>query len=357
MDSQELSKLLRQYDGTSLSIATLGTHSALNILKGAKDEGINSIALTVAGRSEPYRRFPVADQIIELEQFSEILDPSLIKELQEQNTILIPHASLIAYVGVDAIEKQLPLPLFGAREIFRKEAEKAGLQDWMTRSGIRIPKTFSADHEFDEEVIVKFTGARGGSGYFLARGSEDMKNKSREMGLNLQDLENAWIQEFIRGVTMFFHYFYDPLLDQNLLVGMDRRYESDVDGLGRIPADVQLDLKRVPTYSVVGNIPVVIRESLLPKVFEIGDKLLQASREITSSGLIGPYCAEAIITPNNEIVVFEISSRIVAGTSVGIGYSPYEYLLSGNTPMYTGRRIARTIKNAAKMGRLKDILT
>ena len=127
--------------------------------------------------------------------------------------------------------------------------------------------------------------------------------------------------------------------------------------LGRIPAEMQMQLNITPTYSVVGNIPVVIRESLLPQVFDIGDAVLDASRKIASPGLIGPYCAEAVIRPDGEIVVFEISSRIVAGTSVAIGYSPYEYLLSGSEPMYTGRRIARLLKNALHTGRLREVLT
>jgi 5-formaminoimidazole-4-carboxamide-1-(beta)-D-ribofuranosyl 5'-monophosphate synthetase len=56
-----------------------------------------------------------------------------------------------------------------------------------------------------------------------------------------------------------------------------------------------------------------------------------------------------------KIFTFEISARIVAGTNVGIGTSPYAYLKYGEN-MYMGRRIAKEIKEAKEQKRLKDIL-
>ncbi|MFX0068327.1 MAG: DUF1297 domain-containing protein [Candidatus Hodarchaeota archaeon] len=55
-------------------------------------------------------------------------------------------------------------------------------------------------------------------------------------------------------------------------------------------------------------------------------------------------------------MVFEISSRIVAGMNVGIGSSPYSYVLY-NEPMYAGRRIAREIKEAIHLDRLSEVIT
>ena len=46
-----------------------------------------------------------------------------------------------------------------------------------------------------------------------------------------------------------------------------------------------------------------------------------------------------MITDDLKIFTFEISARIVAGTNVGIGTSPYAYLKYGEN-MYMGRRIA-----------------
>ena len=51
-------------------IATIGSHSALQILKGAKDEGFETIAICEKGRERPYKMFKVADEIITLDRFS-----------------------------------------------------------------------------------------------------------------------------------------------------------------------------------------------------------------------------------------------------------------------------------------------
>jgi 5-formaminoimidazole-4-carboxamide-1-(beta)-D-ribofuranosyl 5'-monophosphate synthetase len=64
---------------------------------------------------------------------------------------------------------------------------------------------------------------------------------------------------------------------------------------------------------------------------------------------------ETVITDDLRIFTFEISARIVAGTNVGIGTSPYAYLRYGEN-MYMGRRIAVEIKEAINQGRLPEIL-
>ena len=88
----------------------------------------------------------------------------------------------------------------------------------------------------------------------------------------------------------------------------------------------------------------------------MGDSVVNAAKDITSAGIIGPFCLEMVITDNLEIYVFEISARIVAGTNVGIGTSPYAYLKYGNR-MYMGRRIALEIREAWKRRQLPKIIT
>ena len=44
---------------------------------------------------------------------------------------------------------------------------------------------------------------------------------------------------------------------------MDRCYETNVDSLGRIPAAAQEGMDVSPSYVVVGNQPVSLRESML----------------------------------------------------------------------------------------------
>ena len=139
-------------------------------------------------------------------------------------------------------------------------------------------------------------------------------------------------------------------------MGFDKRYESNVDSIGRISARDQMALPKVdPSYVIVGNMPMVVRESLLPKIFKMGEDVVKQSQKICPPGLFGPFCLETVITPETEIVTFEISARIVAGTNPYVNGSPYTYL-KYDEPMSTGRRIAREIKEAIKQNKLDKVI-
>ena len=101
-----------------------------------------------------------------------------------------------------------------------------------------------------------------------------------------------------------------------------------------------------PSFVVTGNQPVVIRESLLPKAFEMAEGTVAESfvLEDESRGTIGPFCLETIVTDQLEFKVFEISARIVAGSNPFVGGSPYSDI--NEERMSTGRRIARSINKA-----------
>ena len=139
-------------------------------------------------------------------------------------------------------------------------------------------------------------------------------------------------------------------------MSIDKRYETNVDSLGRIPAKNQRGLNIEPSFEVVANIPLAIRESLLAEAVSMAERVVKTSQRLMpSKGLFGPFCLETIITSAEEIYVIEISARIVAGTNCFIDGSPYTYL-NYSEPMSTGRRIAREIKNAIKSNKLKEVL-
>ena len=46
--------------------------------------------------------------------------------------------------------------------------------------------------------------------------------------------------------------------------------------------------------TVVGHNTATIRESLLEKAFELGEKFIQASKEHYDPGIIGPFCLSNI---------------------------------------------------------------
>lgn len=330
------------------TIATLGSHSALQILKGAKDENFKTLVICLRGRKKPYQLFKVADEIITINSYQEFL--KIDKKLASQNIVLIPHASLIAYLGYQKTEK-LKMKYFGNKKILRWEANRKLEEKWLKRAGLKLPIIFNNPKKIDRPVIVKFYGARGGRGYFLANSTSDFRRK-----IAPHKGKKYVIQEYIVGVPIYAHYFYSPLDKKLEIMGFDKRYESNVDSLGRISARDQMVLPSIdPSYVICGNIPIVIRESFLPQIINMAEKVIDVSKKATPPGLFGPFCLEMVITPQEKIFVFEISARIVAGTNPYINGSPYTQLIY-KEPMSTGRRVAREIKIAIKNNQLDKIL-
>ncbi len=334
----------------SYKIATLGSHSALQILKGAKDEGFSTICVCIKGREKPYQQFKVADKIISIKNFDEF--EKIENELIKENAIIIPHASFITYMGFERIEK-LKVPYFGNKKILKWESDRNLERKWLKKAGLKLPEIFRKPENIDRPVIVKFHGADGGKGYFLAKNYKDFQKK-----IKLHAKKRYVIQEYILGVHMYAHYFHSPLTNETELMGFDKRYESNVDSLGRISARDQMALPKEqvdPSYVIVGNIPLVVRESYLPRFIQKGENVVKESKRIAPPGLFGPFCLETIMTPDEDIITFEISARIVAGTNPYIHGSPYTWLRY-NEPMSTGRRIAREIKLAIQQNKLGKVL-
>ena len=332
-------------------IATIGSHSALQILKGAKDEGFSTIAICLKGREKPYKLYNVADEIIIIKKYKEFL--KIQDTLIKKKAIIIPHASFITYLGHNQIEK-LRVPYYGDKKILKYESDRNLERKWLKNSGLKLPKIFKKPKDIDRPVIVKFHGAKGGKGYFIAKNERDFNKK-----IKLHPKEkNYVIQEYLLGVHMYVHYFHSSLTNELEIMGFDKRYESNVDSLGRVSARDQMALpagKVDPSYVIVGNMPLVIRESYLPRIIEMGEDVVKQSKKITPKGLFGPFCLETIMTPEEDIYVFEISARIVAGTNPYIHGSPYTWL-KYDKPMSTGRRIALEIKNAIRRNELNKVL-
>ncbi len=360
----EILEIIKGYDKDNISIAVLGSHSALQILKGAKEMGFHTIAVCKKGREMVYERFGVADKIISVNDYLEFISEDILKTLRNHNSILIPHGSLVAYVGVKNIEEKLKIPIFGTRGILRWESDRKLEREWMEAAKIKLPIVFSDPKDIDRLCLIKFPGARGGRDYFLARSNKSFQNRTekllKEGKISKNDIENVTIQEYISGVNMYVSYFYSPLKDEVELFGMDKRYESNIDGLTRISAIDQIELygapRFVPSYVVAGNVPLVVRESLLNKLFKMGDSVVKVSKDICPPGMTGAFCLEAMVTENLQIKVFEISARIVAGTNPYIQGSPYSYLLYGDN-MSMGKRISLEIKNAVESDQLDKLVT
>ena len=334
--------------GEFYTIATLGSHSALQILKGAHDEGFHTLAIANKDTAGLYPSFAFVDETIVIEEYSEFM--ALMPQLEERKLIIVPHGSFVAYLSLEE-HKKMNVPYFGNKAILDWEASRELQRQWLTRAGLKVPRQFRSGAEIDRPVIVKLYGAQGGKGYMFLRNAQDFEER-----VALLAQRDYILQEYVIGVPFYIHYFYSPLTGKLEIMSMDRRYETNVDSLGRIPSRAQEGMDIEPSYVVVGNSPLSLRESMLAEAYWMGEQVVKVSREICPpKGLFGAFCIETIITPDAQFYIMEISARIVAGTNLFIDGSPYSYL-HYSEPMSTGRRIAREIKNALLSNSLEYVL-
>jgi len=356
---KDIERILGKYDLKKIAIATLGSHSSLNIFKGAKEEGFRTVCVCKQKDTIMYKKYPLVDELIIVEDFTELLTPKLQEKLRQLNAVLIPHGSFTAYLRTDELTDSLHVPMFGNRRLLHWEANRKEQEEWLRKAGLLLPATFKSPDDIDRLVIAKLPGAKGGRGYFLANSPKAFYKKAKEMAkrglLQESDVTKVHLQEYALGVNVYPSYFSSILRDDVEFLAVDRRYESAVDAIGKIPASEQLEIGINPTYTIVGNFPIVLRESLLPELMRMGDNVHKKARELAPPGIIGPFCLETVITDDLKIFTFEISARIVAGTNVGIGTSPYAYLRYGEN-MYMGRRIAVEIKEALNQKRLHEVV-
>jgi 5-formaminoimidazole-4-carboxamide-1-(beta)-D-ribofuranosyl 5'-monophosphate synthetase len=344
--------------GSKLTIATLGSHCSLQVLKGAKDEGFRTLLVCEKRRLGLYSRFEFIDEIVEVASFAEILGSACRKRLKQAGSVLIPHGTLISQMKSEEIEK-IDTPVFGNKWILRWEADRDLKEKLMKEAGLNTPPAIRSKDEITGLCIVKLHGAAGGRGYFLAWNRESFEEGARRLidQKIIREESDLYIQEFIRGVPVYLQYFYSPITEELELLGIDRRYESDIDGIGRIPAKQQLGASSIePSYTVIGNIPLVLRESLLEEVYKIGENFVHAAEKLVPPGMPGPFCLEGVYDSEGKFTTFEFSARIVAGTNLYLDGSPYSGLLY-DEPMSMGRRIAREVKIAKKKGKLDKVVT
>jgi len=339
------------------SIVTLGSHCSLQVLKGAKDEGFKTILVCEKKREKLYKRFRFIDELIIVDSFKEVLDQKCQSILEKNNAVLIPHGTLIAQMSSEEIES-IKIPVFGNKWILRWESDRGMKEKLMREANLPMPKPVTDPKDIEKLVIVKRQGAAGGKGYFMATNYEDYNTKRDQLiskGILSKD-EPLYIQEYASGVLAYLQFFYSPLKEELEFFGADQRHESDIEGLSRIPSEQQLKSPKIPSFNVIGNSPLVLRESLLEKVYEMGENFVEASKRMVSPGMNGPFCIEGVYDENAQFKSFEFSARIVAGSNIYMDGSPY-YSLLYNEQMSMGKRIAREIKTASESNQLDKITT
>ena len=359
---REIDKLLGGYDAKGLTVATICSHSALQIFYGSRLEGLRTIGVCKKKNKQRYEAFPLAkpDEYLYVDRYEDIGEVA--EKLVEENAVFIPHGSAVQYMK-DSIAS-VPLPIYGNRRVLLWEADRKKMLSWLTKAGCEMPETYEP-FDIRKPSIVKFPGARGGKGYFVVSSEKEFEERVKVLlkagELTEKDVDSAVIQEYVVGVRFYPHYFFSPFFQDGFpchggrleMLGLDKRIESNVDEIYRALA---AGIKVEPSYTVVGNEAVIMRESLLDDVLEIGCNVVEKAFDLFG-GIYGPFCVEMCMDENFKLKVFEVSARIVAGTNMYPRGSQYScYLFSDEGGMGTGRRIARELKIAAKREELQKIV-
>ncbi len=359
---KQVADLVKNYD--DVTIGVLGSHSALEVMDGAKDEDMKTVVVCQKGRETPYKRFArLADNMIVLNKFSDMLQKDTQNKLRDLKTILVPHRALTAYLGYDGIENNLMIPIFGTRSLLRAEERTVKRNQYylLEKAKVRHPKIFKKPEDIDRPVIVKVQEAKRKMerAFFIASSHKDYKQKVQQRikkgMIKKQDISGAVIEEFVIGTYFNFNFFYSPLKEEVEFLGIERRLQTNLHDFVTMPAKQQLDIDIQLQNIEVGHTPASIRESMLEKVFEIGDKFVKATKKEYPPGLIGPLSLQSIVTVDMDIVVYDVSLR-VPGNPIMATTSPYTKYQYGKT-FGVGRRIAMEIKNAYTEERLADIVT
>ncbi len=360
--SSEIKKIVSGY--SDVKIGVLGSHSALEIMDGAKDEDFQTRVFCQKGREGPYQRFGrIADEITVLDKFRDMASARYQKELRDSSTIIVPHRSLTVYLGYNTIENSFKVPIFGNRGLFQAEERtaKKGQYYLLEKARIKYPKLFRDPRRINRPCIVKVQEKKRPleRAFFTVSSYKDYVAKSEEKirqgVISRKDLQVASIEELAVGTYMNFNFFHTPISDQVDFIGIERRLQTNIHDYNALPAREQLEMDVDLQNIEVGHTPASIRESLLEKVLKMGDKFVAAVKREYAPGIIGPFSLQSVITKDLELIVYDVSLR-VPGNPIVATTSPYTKYQYGQT-FGVGRRIAMEIRRAQEEDSLDKILT
>ena len=374
IERNKIQNLIDSYDKNNITVGVLGGHSALDVCRGAKKYGFKTIAVCQKGREKTYTKYyktkenkGCIDETIVLDKFSDITKSKVQEELRNKNTIFIHNRYFWVYFDFEDIENNFLVPIFGTRGMLKLEERDVQKNQYylLEKAGIRFPKIYKSPKDIDRLVIIKVSEAIRGyeRAFFYSTSFEDYKRKSENLLtkkiITKEALDKAVIEEFVIGAQINFNYFYSIIDDELEIMGTDTRRQTNLDGLIRIPANEQLEVLNYlePKIIETGHIAATTKESIIEKIFELGEKFVNITQKEYPPGIIGPFALQGAIAAEKgkeEMVVFDVSMRI-PGSPLTM-FTPHSAYLYGESISY-GERIAMEIKKAIEIERLKDIVT
>ncbi len=290
-----------------------------------------------------------------LDKYSDIV--KYVDDLINLECLQITNRAFSVYVGGDetcsVIEKKFAVPIVGSRKLLKIENRGEIAKDyyWFAdQAGIPYPKSYEYTvsdkglqfkEPIDEPLLVKAEHAHREfeREFIFAANSQDLEEKvEKEMEagtLTKESLERARAEQIVLGPHANFNFFFSPLdanrawgdaedwysklyrvsREQtrvclaNQFLSIDERRETILDGVKRLPIDIQEKIRRVPSFEVTAHVLMSLRESLLKDMHRYADRFLLATREYEPPGIVGAWCLQTLITWD-RISKYELKPKI-----------------------------------------------
>ncbi len=378
----DIAKVLKGYDKQNIRIGSLGGHSALDVCRGAKAEGFETVVVAQKGREQTYSKHyktrpstgsgsnvgkGCVDHVILVDSFKDIVKPEIQEQLRQLNVIFVHSRYFWVYCDYNQIENDFLVPIFGNRALVRKEERDEPQNQYflLEQAGIKIPKQFKKPQDIDRLAFIKAAEASRGyeRAFYLVNNYDEyqsVRKKAIDTGVvTPESFDSAVVEEFIAGPQINLNFFYSPLDDEVELLGTDTRRQTNIDGLLRLTAPEQIEaLKHIqPKYIENGHQSVTIKESLIEKAYTAGENFVAAVKKHHPQGMIGPFALQGAITagpPAEELVVFDVSMRIPG--SPGTMFTPYTGYMYGDN-LSVGRRVAMEVNKAIDAQKINSVVS
>jgi len=114
----------------SPTIATVCSHTSLQIFDGARKEGFRTLGICLGEPPKFYDAFPGAkpDEFFSVASYQEIIKKA--PELIEKDVIIIPHGSFVEYLGASNFAR-LDIPSFGNKRVLEWESNRTMEREWL----------------------------------------------------------------------------------------------------------------------------------------------------------------------------------------------------------------------------------
>ena len=364
MMETKIREVIRQYDPQNIRIGVLGSHSALEIASGAKQEGFETVVVCQKNRDKTYTKYyrNLFDHIMLLDKFVDVTSEGNVKKLNDLCTVFVPNRSFSVYAGYENIEEKFTVPLIGNRYMLRTEERNTPRNQHylLQKAGILTPRIFKSYKEIDRLIIAKVPEKERAieRAFFYASTPKEFEKTAKErikQGIITEEaLKDSIIEEYVIGAKFNANLFWSPLIDKIDLLGFDRRIQTDLDGVLDLPASEQLELK-IPTQNIeIGHMGATMRESQIEKIFTAAERFVDTCKTEYPPGMIGLFALQGAVTKDLKFYVFDVSPR-VPGCPCVEPTSPYMKYKYG-VEVGPGRRVAMEIKHAVKEGRLAEVV-